>query len=393
MLTQSFPLFKILGFTIRLDLSWFFIAFLLVWSLSTAHFPNQLEDQTAGVYWTLGVLGTLGLFASVVLHELGHATVARKFDLPMRGITLFIFGGVAEMEKEPESAKAEFWIAIGGPLVSLALAGVFWAMVQLPLPGTIHPLITYLAFINTALLVFNLIPAFPLDGGRILRAILWGFGKNLRRSTRISSAIGGGFGWLLIGLGMLQLLSGFLLNALWWVLIGLFLKNAAGSAYQQVVIRRLLEGHQVKEFMRDEPVSIPADTTLSDAVENYIYRYHHKAYPVLKEDQLTGLFTTRQVKDVERDQWDRVTVGELAQSVTGENSIAPDDDIMKAMAKMRSRQSSRLLVTENGSLQGILSLKDLLDFIGLKIELEEDAPAPPPEKAAQLAPGPSSSKG
>lgn len=392
MLTQSFPLFRLFGFTIRLDLSWFFIAFLLVWSLSTAYFPNALEDQTSAVYWTLGILGTLGLFASVVFHELGHATVARKFEVPMRGITLFIFGGVAEMEKEPESAKAEFWIAVGGPLVSLALAGLFWGLAQATLPQNIDPLVTYLAYINTALLVFNLIPAFPLDGGRILRAILWGLGKNLRRSTRISSTIGAGFGWLLIGLGILQLLSGLLLNAVWWVLIGLFLKNAAGSAYQQVVVRRLLEGHTVQEFMRKDPVAIPADTKLHEAVENYIYRHHYKAYPVMEEEQLVGLFTTRQVKSVQRDEWETKTVSELAENVSDKNSIAPEEDIMKAMAKMRSSQASRLLVTEGGQLLGILSLKDLLEFIGLKIELEEDATAPTPEKTVQLVPGPGKSE-
>ena len=387
MLTQSFPLFKVFGFTVRLDLSWFFIAFLLVWSLSTAYFPNALGNQDASVYWTLGVLGTLGLFASVVLHELGHATVARKFEVPMRGITLFIFGGVAEMEKEPESAKAEFWIAVGGPVVSLVLAGLFWGLVQAPLSQTIEPLVTYLAYINTALLIFNLIPAFPLDGGRIFRAILWGFGKNLRRSTRISSAIGGGFGWLLIGFGILQLLSGFLLNAVWWVLIGLFLKNAASSAYQHVIVRRLLEGHTVREFMRPNPITIPAETNLRDAVEDYVYRHHFKTYPVTEEKELVGIFTTRQIKAVQRDQWELKTVSDLAEAVSNNNSISPEEDIMKAMAKMRKGQASRLLVTEGDKLQGILSLKDLLEFIGLKIELEEDTPAPPPEKTAQLLPG------
>src|SRR6056297_3376601 len=283
MITKRFKIFSLLGFPIYLDLSWFAIVILISWSLATSVFPSQVEGLTATAYWTMGVLGALGLFASILAHELGHAVVARRFELPMRGITLFIFGGVAEMTKEPPSAKAEFFVAIAGPIVSVLISAGCFAVVALggsAMPPSAAAVISYLALINAVVVAFNLIPAFPLDGGRVLRSILWHVKGNLRWATRISSSIGSGFGLVLILLGLLSLLSGSLFAAIWQFLIGMFLRNAAQMSYQQVLMRRALEGEPVSRFMRTSVVDVSPTMTLDQLVDNYVYRYHHKMYPV-----------------------------------------------------------------------------------------------------------------
>lgn len=373
MFGPRFHLCNLFGFPLRIDLSWLFIAVLLTWSLASAYFPHMSPDLEPGTYWIMGVVGMLGLFGSVVLHELGHALVARRYALPIRGITLFIFGGVAEMTEEAKSAKAEFFVAIGGPVVSLVLAILFrGADALLPLPAAVAGVVAYLGLINTVVLVFNMIPAFPLDGGRVLRAVLWHFGKSMRRATRISSTIGSGFGWLLIGMGVLQLLAGSLIGAIWWALLGMFLRTAATSTYQQLQLRRLLEGEPVRRFMKTDPVAVRENLSLEELVENYVYRHHFKTFPVVDEDQqLIGSVTTRHIREVPRGEWEETTVRAVMQKVKVENTLHPEDDAMRALSVMNRSGQSRYLVVEDGTLRGILSLKDLMEFFSLKVELEE----------------------
>ena len=373
MFGPRFHLCNLLGFPLRIDLSWLFIAVLLTWSLAAAYFPHVYPDLGQGTYLAMGIVGMLGLFASVVLHELGHALVARKYDLSIRGITLFIFGGVAEMTEEAKSAKAEFFVAIGGPVVSLVLALLFrGANAFLPLPTAVAGVVSYLGLINTVVLVFNLIPAFPLDGGRVLRAALWHFGKSMRRATRIASTIGSGFGWVLIGMGALQLLAGSLIGAIWWALLGMFLRGAATSTYQQLQLRRLLEGEPVRRFMKTDPVAVRDDLSLKDLVEDYVNHHHYKTFPVVDANgQLIGSVTTRQVREIPREEWSDKTVRDVMQEVNVENTLHPEDDAMRALSVMNQSGQSRYLVVEEGTLRGILSLKDLMEFFSLKVELEE----------------------
>ena len=373
MFGPQIQIFRLLGFPIKLDLSWLFIAVLLTWSLAGAYFPQMQTDLVPGAYWVMGLAGMIGLFASVVLHELGHAVVARRYDLEIRGITLFIFGGVAEMTEEPRSAKVEFLVAIGGPLVSLVLALLFWSLSLAPLPEAVVSVIRYLATINTVLLAFNLLPAFPLDGGRVLRALIWHFGRGLRSATRITSRVGAAFGWILIALGLLQFMAGFIVGAIWWALIGLFLKSAASSSYQQLLLRRLLEGEPVSRFMADEPVTVRENDAIDDLVENFVYRYHHKAFPVVDEqDRPTGLLTTRQIRELPRDQWSANTARMIMEPIGNANTIHPGTDALAALSRMNQAQQSRFLVVEEDSLKGILTLRDLLAFFSLKVELEEN---------------------
>ena len=375
MFGRSIKLFNLFGFKVSIDLSWLVIAVLVSWSLAAGLFPYLYKNLTPQTYWVMGVIGALGLFMSVIFHEFCHSLVARRLGLPMKGITLFIFGGVAEMGEEPPSAKVEFWMAIAGPLSSLVLAGVFYLIygqgraAGWPLP--VNGVIRYLAYINVLLAVFNLLPAFPLDGGRVLRSILWGAWKDLRRATRVSAVIGSAFGFGLIALGILQLITGNFIAGLWWFLIGLFIRNAAQMSYQQLLVRNALAGEPVRRFMNPHPVTAPSTITVEQLVEDYVYKYHYKMFPVLDDGRLLGCITTRQIKEVPREKWGQETIGELASQGTHENTISPGTDAVKALAQMHQTGNSRLLVVEGTKLVGILTLRDLMAFLSLKVELEQ----------------------
>ena len=375
MFGKRVKLFRLLGFEVRIDASWIVIAVLIAWSLSTGLFPFHYKNLSIQTYWLMGIVGAVGLFLSIIVHEFCHSLVARKYGIPMKGITLFIFGGVAEMGDEPSSAKAEFMMAAAGPLSSILIALVFYGMYTTSrgtLPESISGVIEYLAYINGILAAFNLVPAFPLDGGRILRSILWGLKKNLSWATRISASIGSAFGILLIILGVYHVLSGDFIGGMWWFLIGMFLQGAAKASYQQLVTRKALEGEPVRRFMQKNPVTVGPSTSLEHLVEDYIYQYHFKMFPVTEDtDKLIGCITTKQVKEIPREAWRTKTVVEVAAPCSAENTIEPGADSVQALALMRKYNSSRLLVAEAGHLVGIITLKDLMKFLALKVELNE----------------------
>jgi Zn-dependent protease/CBS domain-containing protein len=374
MFGKRFKLFKFLGFEVGIDLSWIIIAILIAWSLSTGYFPFQIQNLSIRIYWLMGIIGAVGLFFSIIAHEFCHSLVARKSGMPMKGITLFIFGGVAEMSDEPPSAGTEFLIAVVGPLSSLAIAAVFWGIYRMGIaadwPQAVNGVVAYLSMINALLAVFNLIPAFPLDGGRILRSILWGWKGNLRWATRISSSIGVGFSILLILLGFIRILGGNFIGGMWLGLIGLFIHGAAKMSYQQLITRKALEGEPLKRFMQTDPVTVPDSLTVEKLVEDYIYRYHFKLFPVVDSNKLRGCITTKKVKEIPRDQWGKKTVGEVADPCSAENTIDPEADAVKALSAMRRNNASRLMVVKNDQLVGIIALKDMLEFLSLKVELD-----------------------
>jgi Zn-dependent protease/predicted transcriptional regulator len=378
MFGKKFPLFNLLGFTVWLDLSWFIIAVLVTWSLAEGFFPAYYENLSRPVYWWMGVSGALGLFASVVFHELSHSLVARGHGLHIKGITLFIFGGVAELEEEPRSPKSEFLIAIVGPISSLFLALAFYGLYRLgqelawaqPIVGVAG----YLAMINGLLAAFNLVPGFPLDGGRVLRSALWGWKRDLRWATRLVTRIGSGFGLFLIILGVLSIARGAFIAGFWQFLIGMFLRGAAMASYQQLLTRQSLEGEPVRRFMKKDPVVAPAQITVQQLVEDYFYRYYYKMFPVAENGALIGYVSTREVKELPRDEWPQRTLSELAKPLSQDNTVGPEDDALKALAKMNRADLSRLLVVDQNRLVGIITLKDLLSFLSLRVELEERLP-------------------
>ena len=375
MFGKRINLFKLLGFEVRIDLSWIIIAVLIAWSLSTGLFPFYYKNLSIQTYWVMGIIAAVGLFISIIVHEFSHSLVARKYGMPMKGITLFIFGGVAEMEDEPPSPKVELLMAGVGPLSSLAIAGVFYGVYLLgktigwgdPVNGVVE----YLAAINALLAGFNLLPAFPLDGGRVLRAALWHWKRNVRWATRISAQIGSGFGILLIVLGILNVFRGNFIGGMWWFLIGMFLRSAAKMSYRQLVTREALEGEKVQRFMNPNPVTVQPTTTLKDFVEDYVYKYHFKMFPVVNSDRVIGCITTKQVKDVPRERWSEITVRELALECTPDTTVKPDDDAIRALSLMRRTGGSRLVVVEDDRLAGVVSLKDMLQFLSLKVDLDE----------------------
>jgi Zn-dependent protease/CBS domain-containing protein len=370
MFGKRFDLFTAFGITIRLDLSWIFIAVLVTWSLATGVFPAMLTSRAPVTYWVMGAAGAVGLFASILVHEMSHALVARRRGIPMRGITLFIFGGVAEMESEPPDATAELRMAAAGPAITLVIAATTYGLSFLSGPPALAAVLRYLATINLLLAVFNLVPAFPLDGGRIFRAYLWKRRGNLRSATRTAARVGAGFGLFLIVLGVWSVLMGNVIGGIWWALIGLFVRGAAQTSYQQVLLRKALEGEPVRRFMKADPIGVAPSATIAQLVDDYIYRYHYKLFPVVEDGRLAGCVTTRDVQRVPREDWSRRTVASISNGCTPDSTVGASSDAMEALTKMRRSGLSRLLVVDGDRLLGILSLKDLLDFFALRVELE-----------------------
>jgi Zn-dependent protease/CBS domain-containing protein len=374
MFGRRLKLFKLFGFEVRIDASWILIAVLVVWSLAMGVFPQEFPGLARSAYWWMGVVGAFGLFGSIVFHEMCHSLVANHYQLPMKGITLFIFGGVAEMGGEPQSPKVEFLMAIAGPLSSIALGFLFFAIGK-PAEG-IWPIeavavIAYLAWINWILAAFNLIPAFPLDGGRVLRSALWHFQRDLRRATRIASRIGSGFGILLMLFAVYQLFYGYFISAVWYFLIGMFIQSASRMSYEQVLLRNALQGERVRYFMRPNPVTVPSGISIRQLVEDYFYRYHFRMFPVVADgDRLEGCVSAQDIKRIPREEWDQHQVEEIVKPPTTANTISPDTDALNALSKMRESGASGLLVTDHEHLLAIVSLKDLMRLLSTKIDLE-----------------------
>jgi Zn-dependent protease/CBS domain-containing protein len=401
MFGMRWQLFRLLGIPISVDVSWLLILALLTLNFAEGFpemlqmvFPGTASQLSAADYWLMGLITALAFFVCIVLHELGHAVVARARGMPIRGITLFLFGGVSELGDEPTSAGTEFLMAVAGPLVSLVLAVLFGIVAALGYrndwPHPVVIVLDYLALINAVVMVFNLIPAFPLDGGRVLRSFLWAVTGSVRRATRWASHIGQGFAWLLIALGVLQLFGHHWWGGIWTALIGMFLNGAARSSYQQVLIRQALQGEPVRRFMNPHPVVVPPELDLRRWVEDYVYRYHHRSFPVVAADgRLLGLVTTAALTDLPRDEWDRHAVGEVMRTDRAAFTIAPTADALQAFEQMQRQEISRLLVVEGDRLAGLVSLKDLLQFLNLKLDLEgaDDQGRPTQGAATEAAQG------
>jgi Zn-dependent protease/CBS domain-containing protein len=372
MFLHRVKLFTLAGFTVWVDASWLIFAMLIAWTLATGVFPSYVAALSPAAYWWMAVAGTIGLFFSIVLHELSHSLVARRFDLPINGITLFIFGGVAELDAEPASAKAEFLMAVAGPVMSMALGTACLAAAALAagLPAPITAVLSYLGYINWVLALFNLVPAFPLDGGRVLRAALWAWKQDPRWATNVAAGAGALFGVFLIVAGILEVvLTGNFIGGVWLFLIGMFLHGAAGAARQQMLVRQVFAGHRVSAFMNPQPVTVEPDLPLARLVDDYFYRYPYKMFPVVSGGRLLGCVTAARLRQSDRAQWARLTVRDVLEPRAAENTVSPDTDALEALSKMQRSGNSRLLVVDRGALVGILSLKDMLQHLSLREDL------------------------
>ncbi len=287
---------------------------------------------------------------------------------------MFLFGGMAEMDEEPQRPMAEFAMAIAGPIASIVIGAVFyliysWGGDYLPVPLT--EVLWYLAFINWVLAAFNLIPAYPLDGGRILRSALWRWKGDLSWATHKAANFGAGFGLVLILLGVVHLLAGNLVGGIWHAILGLFLRSAAQMSYQQVLMQESFEDVPVLQLIKQPPVTVSPQISIQELIDDYVYSYHFKMFPVVEGDRLLGCVTTRAVKEIPREQWSTTRVDSIIVDCAQTHAVDPHTPVTKALNHMKKNDLSRLMVVEDGRVKGIVSLKDILKAFSTRRELEE----------------------
>ncbi len=386
MFSRRIRIFTLFGFQVWIDASWLLIATLIAWTLASGVFPAVLPGLDARGYWSMAVAATIGVLASIVFHETAHSLVARQYGIEIRGITLFVFGGVAQMPAEPGSARAEFLMALAGPVSSFVLAAALFAvngaLGWLEGPPAIAAVVWYLGILNVMLAAFNLIPAFPLDGGRMLRAALWGWRHDIAWATRIAAGAGDGFGLLLIVLGVIDVLRGNFVGGVWQFLIGMFLRGAAGASYQQTMAQQLLAGVSVSEVMTADPIAVPPDLPIARFVDEYVYRYHHREFPVTRDGVLIGSIGTKQVAALDRRLWPQTAVAAIALPSAAAETIAPEAAALDAIAQMSGSGRSRLFVVRDGRLIGIVSHRDLMELLSVRLELVGGRSAPPSPRQA-----------
>ena len=373
MFKNAVNLFEIAGFKIRIDPSWFLIAALIVWSLTAAYFPAQLPGRSQYEYLVLSISSMLGLFASLILHELSHSLVARRFELEVGGITLFIFGGVAELEQEPESARSEFWIAIAGPAMSFALALVFYLVAagleNVGASDLLTAAFSYLWFINLLLALFNMVPAFPLDGGRIFRAALWYLWHDLLWATRIASGSGMVFGIFLVVSGILSLLTTSSFGGLWQILIGFFIVSASRASYQQLLIKTALRDHTVRSLMTAAPITADIEDSIEHTVNETMLKHSLSFVPTLENDRLLGYVDLAHVRQVERDKWPTTGLRDILVPCDSTNTVSGDMPVDKLFGQMVQKNQRKMMVARAGDLEGVISLTDLMSYLAIRQEL------------------------
>ena len=362
-LRQGVPLGRILGIPIRLDYSWFLVLALLTWALAGSYFPAEYAGWPSELYWLMGALTAIAFFASLLLHELGHSVVALHYRVPVRNITLMVFGGVAQIGGEPPSANAELRIAIAGPLVSFALAAAFYALQ--PLVAGVEPLLgmaRYLALMNLLVGLFNLVPGYPLDGGRVLRAAVWAVTRDLQRATRLAANVGRGFGFAFMLLGLWQVLGGNL-GGLWLAFIGWFLESAASAQIMQSAVQNLLAGRRVAQAMGGGCAAIAEDLTLQRLVDEHVLTQGERCFLVNRGERTLGLVTLHQVKRVPRAEWGTATVAQVMLPLEELRRVAPDTPLVAALQLMDRDGVNQLPVVAGGRVVGMLSRDDVISFL------------------------------
>ena len=359
-----------MGIPIGLDYSWFLIFTLLTWMLAGSYYPAEFKSWSPSLYWLTGGATAILMFVSVLLHELGHSVVALRFKVPVRSITLFLFGGVAQIGAEPPSPRAEFLIAIAGPIVSLALAVLF--TVLKPVVAAVEPLlglVKYLAYINFALVLFNLIPGFPLDGGRVFRAAIWAMTKDMRRATLVAANTGRFFGFAFIGLGVWQIFQGDLGNGLWIAFIGWFLDNAASAQVHQVQFQYLLAGHTVSQAMSNHCASVPEDLTLQELVDEHVLGGGSRCLLVRRGEDAVGLMTLHRIKEAPRSEWATTTAGQRMLPLEVLRHTGPDSGLWTALQEMDREGVNQLPVMTGSHVVGMLTREDVITFLRTVQEL------------------------
>ncbi len=366
----SLRLGTIWGIPIGLHTSWFLIFGLLTWSLSTGYFPEGYPELTGLTHLVLGVLTSLLFFGSVLAHELGHAFVALRNEIPVKNINLFIFGGVAQIAKEPTSPGVEFRIAIVGPLVSFGLAvffGAIWLLDQ-NIPILAAPSV-YLMRINLILALFNLIPGFPLDGGRVLRAVAWWILKSFQRATQLASFTGQLVAFGFIAVGVFAIFNGPFFNGLWLIFIGWFLQNAAATAYAQTNMQQTLRGITVGQVMTRECVRVPGLLSINQLVEDRVLSGGQRCFFVSGDGKLRGMITLRDITEIPKRKWRFITTAQAMVPLNRLEKVEPGTELLSALQTMDNINVAQLPVVEGGELVGVLSREQILHYLRTRAEL------------------------
>jgi Zn-dependent protease len=359
-------LFRIAGIPVRVHASWVVIFGLIAWSLSVGYFPQQLPGLPLVTHWANGLLAALLLFVSVFLHELSHALVARSYGIPVASITLHVFGGVSQLEREPDRPGVEFLVAIVGPLTSFALAGLIAvAQAVLTPPPAAAAIMRYLTLVNAVVGVFNLVPGFPLDGGRVLRAGLWRARGDLGWATRVASGAGSAFAFLLMAVGVWQTLGGEFLGGLWFILIGLFLRQAAIGSYQQLVVRRVLEPLAVRDVMTRDVIHVAPGLPLARVVDEFFWPHHVASFPVVDHGRVVGIVSVHDLARISRERWSETKVAEIMQPLAPSLRASPDESLWDAFQKLSHNGIGRLAVLDGERLVGYLSTKDAMHVLAV----------------------------
>jgi Zn-dependent protease/predicted transcriptional regulator len=383
---------RIAGIEIHADWSLLIIFLLIASSLALGLFPEWHPDWGPALVWATAVGAAAGLFASVLVHELSHALVGRARGIVVRRITLFVFGGIAQMEQEPPNWRAELWMAIVGPITSAVLGALSLLAAGVSLgPGAAEledpaqlfaalgvggTLLLWLGQVNLILAAFNLVPAFPLDGGRVLRALMWAASGNLRRATRWASGAGQAFAWFLIATGVAMMLGarvpffgGGLVGGLWIAFIGWFLNNAAALSYRQLVIREALRDIPVSRLMLTQLATVPPDLSVSALVDRYLLRSDQRAFPVVEGGRLEGMVCLREVRKLDRTAWDETAVRDIMVPADKLAFAGPNDDAGEVLSRLASRDLNQLPVLEDGRVRGLVRREDILKWLALYADL------------------------
>ncbi len=348
---------NVLGFEVRIDYSWFIVFVLIAWFLAVGVFP-QAYNLPHTQSWGLGLLASILVFASVLVHELSHALVARRMGIEVGGITLFLFGGIAQIKGEPDTPREEFLVAVAGPTISIALGLVSWCasvvLTRMDVPEPPVALLNYLGWLNLALAAFNLVPGFPLDGGRLLRAAIWKGTGSIRRATKIAAGAGQCFAWVVIAFGSMKFLAGHV-EGLWLVCVGLFLNHAARVSYEQMILRRALTGVPVTAVMSHELPVVDADLRIPQFVSDYLLHSSASLFPVARGERLVGVVTADDVRELDRDLWGVTCVGAIAHMPDQDHVLQDDQDAWAAFTQMIESDHARLLVLHDDRLEGDVS--------------------------------------
>ncbi len=371
MFKGGIPIGRLFGISLRLHYSWFVIFVLVTWGLAAGYFPEVFPDWNLFTSIAAGIIASLLFFASVLAHELMHAVISQKDGIPVHSITLFIFGGVAQISEEPKRPEEEFRMAFAGPLTSLVLGLLFlgiWYFWK-GAPEIVTAIAFWLGWINVILAGFNLIPGFPLDGGRVLRSILWWRNQDLKKATRISSTIGRIIGYIFIFVGIFLVFSGNWLNGIWLALIGLFIQNAAAGSYKQMALQDMLKGHKASEVMTRECAVISPGMNVQTLVSDNVLTSGNRCFPVVRDNKVLGLVTLHNIKVLPREKWGDNYVQDIMTPLDKLKAVTPETDLYEVLKILLEGNVNQVPVVNKGNIEGMISRENLLSFINVRGEL------------------------